>query len=244
MHHGAEKTESDTQAWLPLSGREKHEPPNSNCTVQHSTAGAVRDPRNHHLLQPSRLASRLDTHTSTPLSAAMRTTTAIAALLAASAGVSAASSAHPVLAFTSQQASSIHLELPTDSSLTGLIDSLYAAGRASPACQLDAIALVQAEHLDRDTFASLRHSSTDSLRARSLDAPSQVTFNAAPAEDAFGYLNSAKKVCGYKSYQLLNSSGLGQFSADATATGKPVFAEFQAGDIRQQGECRGTFRLL
>ncbi|KAJ1030507.1 hypothetical protein NDA16_001416 [Ustilago loliicola] len=110
----------------------------------------------------------------------MRTTTAIASLLAAAACVSASSSSHPVLAFTSQQASNLKLELPSDLSIDSFVDTLFASGKSSPACKLDAIATVWADHLDRDTFASLRHTSTDSLRARSLDAPSQVTFSAAP----------------------------------------------------------------
>lgn len=126
----------------------------------------------------------------------MRSTIAFASLLAAAACVSASSSSHPVLAFTSQQASSTKLELPSDSSISSFVDSLFSAGKASPACSLAAIALVSANNLNRETFASLRYTSSQSLRGRSLDAPSQVTFSAQPdAEYADKLVSRAREVC-------------------------------------------------
>ncbi|SNX81413.1 uncharacterized protein MEPE_00118 [Melanopsichium pennsylvanicum] len=107
----------------------------------------------------------------------MRPTTAITSLLAAAVCVSASSSPHPVLAFTSQQATSTKLELPSDSSIFTLVNSLFTAGKRSAACELDAVLIVSADKIDRDTLASLRHSSDHSLRKRALDAPSQLTFN-------------------------------------------------------------------
>ncbi|SPO19749.1 uncharacterized protein UTRI_00142_B [Ustilago trichophora] len=132
----------------------------------------------------------------------MRTTTAVASLLAAAACVSASSSTHPVLAFTSQQANSIQLQAPSDSDLATFVVSLFASGESSPACTLDAIAVVSADKLDRDTFASLRHSSSHSLKGRALDAPSQVTFNAAPESDiANSIAGNATQHCGYSMYR-------------------------------------------
>ncbi|GAC96674.1 hypothetical protein PHSY_004257 [Pseudozyma hubeiensis SY62] len=163
----------------------------------------------------------------------MRASIAIASLLATVACVSATSNSRPVLAFTSAGASSLQLELPTDSSLTGFIDSLFADKKASPACKLDAIALVEAENLDRDTFASLRHSSTDSLRARSLDAPSQITFDVAPVPDAFNDLASRfAKACAYGRAMFTTWTLNGTFEA-LPSTKDPHYVLIRAGDLRQ-----------
>lgn len=172
--------------------------------------------------------------------AAMRTITAISSLLAAAICVSATGPSHPVLAFTSPHASSVQLELPTDSSLAGLIDSLYAPGKITPACKLDAVVLVEAENLNRDAFASLRHSSSNSLRARSLNAPSQVTFNAAPAADVFDLLvERASKACGYGD---LDITTLGAFES-LNPTKNPRFVDIKAGDLRKDGRFNPSFRL-
>ncbi|TKY90133.1 hypothetical protein EX895_000131 [Sporisorium graminicola] len=161
----------------------------------------------------------------------MKATTAIASLLAAAACVSANSVSYPVLAFTSQQASSTKLQLPTDSSLTGFVDSLLISGRTSPVCNLDAIAFVHADQLDRDTFASLRHSSTHSLRARSLGAPSQVTFNAAPGAERYSSLVSRiSKECGFGRTEMLELRA----SHEVLRSEHKVFAHIDAGDIRKQ----------
>ncbi|SAM72488.1 uncharacterized protein UBRO_00170 [Ustilago bromivora] len=139
----------------------------------------------------------------------MRTTTAIASLLAAAACASASSASHPVLAFTSQQASNLQLELPSDSSIDGFVDTLFAAGKSSPACKLDAIATVWADHLDRDMFASLRHTSSDSLRARSIGAPSQVTFGAAPNTNTTAILvERIVSACRFERYSVTQLSDL------------------------------------
>lgn len=131
----------------------------------------------------------------------MRATTALASLFTAAACVSASSSSsHPVLAFTSQQAASTQLELPSKASIAGFMDSLLIAGKQSPACQLDAIAVVSVDTLDKDTFTSLRHTTTNSLRARSLNAPSQVTFDAQLAGKSIDYIKAhVSKTCGFES---------------------------------------------
>lgn len=114
--------------------------------------------------------------------------------------------------------------------MAGLIDSLYAPGKISPACKLDAVVLVEAENLNRDAFASLRHSSSNSLRARSLNAPSQVTFNAAPAADVFDLLvERASKACGYGD---LDITTLGAFES-LNPTKNPRFVDIKAGDLRK-----------
>ncbi|KAJ9477064.1 hypothetical protein PHBOTO_000740 [Pseudozyma hubeiensis] len=163
----------------------------------------------------------------------MRATTAIASLLAAVACVSATSNSRPVLAFTSAGASSLPLELPTDSSLTGFINSLLADKKASPACKLDAIALVEAENLNTDTFASLRHSSTDSLRARSLDAPSQITFDVAPVSNAFDDLAERfRKACARERTMYTTWNLNGTFKP-LPSTKDPHMILVRAGDLRQ-----------
>ncbi|CBQ67497.1 conserved hypothetical protein [Sporisorium reilianum SRZ2] len=161
----------------------------------------------------------------------MKATTALASLLTAAACVSATSFSHPVLAFTSQQASSVQLQLGTDPSIAGLVDSLLTSGKSSPVCDLDAIAFVQADELNHDTFASLRHSSTDSMRARSLDAPSQVTFNAAPAAEPYMKLaDRVTKACGFRRVEMMELRA----SHDVIQSNNKVFALIDAGDIRKQ----------
>ncbi|GAC73340.1 hypothetical protein PANT_9c00070 [Moesziomyces antarcticus T-34] len=144
----------------------------------------------------------------------MRTTFALASLLSAAACASASRTASPVLAFTSQQSPALQFEAPADASFStfvsslfavepssdaksaGFLNSVFGARQKPAACDLGAIAIVRAEKLDGNTFASLRHSSTDSLRARSLEAPEQITFNAQPEVDPFQKINSAfAKTC-------------------------------------------------
>lgn len=170
----------------------------------------------------------------------MKTTTIISTLLAAAACVSASVDSHPVLAFTSQQASSLKLALPTESSIQGFFDSLFAvdkksffsAGTKSPACELDAIAIVQVDNLDRNTFASLRHSSTNSLRARSLDAPSQVTFNAAPAKNDYRAESTVTKACKLPKYQVTEISAWHKVNP----TPDMLFTYVNVGDIHKEGK--------
>lgn len=168
----------------------------------------------------------------------MRTTTAIASLLAAAACVSASSSSHPVLAFTSPQASNLKLELPSDSSIDSFVNTLFARGKSSPACKLDAIATVWADHLERDTFASLRHTSSDSLRAKSLDAPSQVTFSAAPnANTTLLLAEQVADVCRLGRFSITHLSDLTR-SQDASTPDQDAFplVEILVKDLPSQGK--------
>ncbi|EST09738.1 hypothetical protein PSEUBRA_000119 [Kalmanozyma brasiliensis GHG001] len=158
----------------------------------------------------------------------MRTTTVISTLLAAAACVSASSHSHPVLAFTSSQASSTKLQLPSESTIDGFVNSLFASGKSSPACQLDAIALVQADHLDRNTFASLRHSSTDSLRARSLDAPSQVTFNVPESDISARIESRLKEACGATVHSRVSAL------EKVGSSDHLLFASINIGDLRNE----------
>ena len=169
----------------------------------------------------------------------MKTKTAIASLLVAAAFVSASSSSSPVLAFTSKQALSTKLELPTDASYPGLVDSLFAAGKDSPACNLDAITVVRAGNLDRNTFAGLRHSSADSLRARSLDAPSQVTFNDPSASISDGYLEEQySDACGHRGhYQITTMPADGKFESNKYT---PNLVYINVNDLRREGKWDGT----
>lgn len=170
----------------------------------------------------------------------MRTTTAIASLLAAAACASASSASHPVLAFTSQQASNLQLELPYDSSIDGFVDTLFAAGKSSPACKLDAIATVWADHLDRDTFASLRHTSSDSLRARSIGAPSQVTFGAAPNTNTTAilveHIVSTCRFGGYSVTQLSDLTRNQEVSLPDQQQKTFPFVEILVHDLPRQGK--------
>lgn len=172
-------------------------------------------------------------HITVDIIPSMRATTAIASLLAAAACVSASSPSQPVLAFTSKYAASLQLEPPTQSSIGSFIDSLFAAGKKSPACKLDAIAVVSADNLDRETFAGLKHSSSDSLRARSLDAPSQVTFNAPPEADIHKLIQSHMgKSCRAGRYQITSIQPV--HSVRTSENLQIVIID--AGDIRKEGK--------
>lgn len=168
----------------------------------------------------------------------MRTTTAIASLLAAVACVSASSSSHPVLAFTSQQADSTQLQVPSSSDLATFVVSLFNAGKSSPACDLDAIAVVLVDKLDRDTFASLRHSSSHSLRGRALDAPSQVTFNALPeSEITSAIAGNASQACGFSRFGMtsLRASQTVPKVHDKISADNTHFLSIKVGDLRKDG---------
>lgn len=164
----------------------------------------------------------------------MRTTTAIASLLAAAACVSATSSSHPVLAFTSQQAASTKLELPSESSLSSFVDSILASGKSSSACKLDAVAILVAEKTGGETFASLRHTPVNSLRARAMDAPSQVTFNGEYEHGALTKIaGQFAKACRLGRFHLTNMTDPGHLEP----TKEINLVTMHVSDLRKQGKC-------
>ncbi len=189
----------------------------------------------------------------------MRTTFALASLLSVAACASASRTASPVLAFTSQQSPALQFEAPADASFStfvsslfavepssdaksgGFLNSLFGARQKPAACDLGAIAIVRAEKLDGNTFASLRHSSTNSLRARSLEAPEQITFNAQPEVDPFQKINSAfAKTCRPSRMILTNTSVAHDFdffrSHDLPGhKHAPNLLELPVDDLRTQG---------
>ncbi|PWZ02944.1 hypothetical protein BCV70DRAFT_234709 [Testicularia cyperi] len=125
----------------------------------------------------------------------------VAGALASAALVSA--NTGQLLAFTSSQAGSVHLSMPSLQTVSGFANSLLTANSNGAICSLDAIAVVSVEHLRRDTYSALRHSS-QSLRKRALDAPSQLTFLADQDDSVISSVSQQLGHCRNK--QIVRSS--------------------------------------
>lgn len=158
--------------------------------------------------------------------------------LMASVTVVSASATGQLLAFTSSQSAASGLQLPTAQSVSGFVRSLFDHDRMQGACSLDAIALVriQDQHFDRTTFSSLSHSPL-SLRARALDAPSQVTFPATQDLSVATAVNDAIRLCNRKAAHQ-DDSRAGQLVEASVDSHKSLsLIQIHVQNVRADGTC-------